>query len=119
MKAHILIISLIILFSSCVYDNLEDVADQKVCDTIDVTFSGSVQPILNNYCLECHYDGNELNGVSFSTYESLKASVDSVILLGTVEQKPGFNPMPKGRERLNECDLRVLEIWIEKGMTND
>ena len=49
----------IVLFmglQSCYYDNEEELYPNgsAPCDTSNVTFSNSVMPVINQYCISCH-----------------------------------------------------------------
>ncbi len=122
----ILILPLFItLISGCYYDNEESLRGQTdgTCDTVNVTYSKSVQPIIQTWCLACHSNvqiaegaggGNRLEG-----YTNLRILALNGRLLGAIEHLPGYSPMPKYGNKLSDCDISIIRIWIEKGALNN
>jgi mono/diheme cytochrome c family protein len=115
----------ILLFWRCNYDNEESLYGKpsSVCDTTNVTYSKSVQPIIQTWCLACHSNqqvaqgaggGNHLEG-----YSNLRIFALNGRLLGAVEHLPGYSPMPKYSNKLNSCDLAKIRIWVNKGAPNN
>ncbi len=95
-----------------------------VCDTIGtIEFSQQVWPIIQLNCVGCHNSslasGNvNLDGYTHvKTYADLKRSGISV-LIGSIRHLNGFFPMPQNG-KLEECDIRQIEIWIEQGEQNN
>ena len=41
-------------FSSCYYDNNEELYGTINCDTVDISYTADILPILENACLTCH-----------------------------------------------------------------
>jgi hypothetical protein len=114
-----IILSLIIIaFTySCVYHNEEDDYPQpdSSCDTSDVTFSSSVQPVLQQNCLSCHANNtaSSLGGnIKLEDYEDVKLRADDGRLLGTISHESGYSPMPRGAAKLNDCTISIIEIWV-------
>ena len=115
----------IILVSGCYYDNEESLYGKpsSVCYTTNVTYSGSVQPIIQTWCLACHSNqqvaggaggGNHLEG-----YANLRVFALNRRLLGAVEHLPGFSPMPKYGNKLDSCDIAKIKIWVTEGSQNN
>ncbi len=89
------------------------------CDTTNFTFSGSIQPLLNLYCVGCH-NANTANGnVRLDNYETVALVAEDGRLLGTVSHEPGFTPMPFNGNRLQECNISQIRKWIESGNPNN
>jgi hypothetical protein len=99
--------------ASCSYDNLEEYYSNYLCDTLDVTFAGSVYPIIERNCLGCHYNGNSI-GVELETYSDIVKKVGEGRLLGALRHEPGFAPMPRGN-KLDDCSIAKIEIWVANG----
>src|SRR5262245_29991962 len=91
------------LLSQCTSDKA------TVCD--DVSFTADVKPIINTYCVTCHYGGYQ-DG-DFTTYEGLKAKVDNgAFSLRVIQQRtmpPTGNPAP------TEADIAKLKCWLSAG----
>lgn len=96
-----------------------------------VSFRQDVQPILDNYCAECHTGegaGLEASGFSVASYESVMKGTKfgSMIepgdplssslyrLVSGREIHPSIR-MPHGRTGLTETEIAVIEAWISQG----
>ncbi|MBN2681907.1 MAG: hypothetical protein JXR58_05330 [Bacteroidales bacterium] len=125
MKRNFLIFVVSILItSSCYYDNEKDlypVSNFNNCDTSNIVFSTMVLPTINSKCNNCHSEvlAPELGGhISLENYENIKYSVDNGSLWGSINYFSGFSPMPP-ENRLDDCSILQIEIWIKNGAKND
>jgi hypothetical protein len=89
------------------------------CDTLNLTFSGTIQPLVNNYCKGCHNNTLPSGGFSYETYAGVAAAVNSGRFLGAVKHQAGFSAMPKGGAKLSDCQIRQIEKWIVAGIPNN
>ncbi len=95
------------------------------CDTTNVTYSGTIAPLISNYCTGCHGDNGNTTGINLTSY--LDSGTDSGVqtvaqngsLWGSVNQDPGYTAMPLGGNRLPECKIDELRIWLDNGYPND
>ncbi len=85
------------------------------CDTTNVTYSGSVKPILNAYCNGCHAGSAPQGNINLTTYTDVKTQVSNGALLGSIEHTAAFSPMPKGGNKLNNCNVTLIKKWIDAG----
>ncbi len=85
------------------------------CDTTNVTFSETIWPVIQTYCLACHSGSGAGGGVVLSNYAEVTASANSGKLIGSIRHDQGYSPMPKGGQKLSDCIIREFEIWIENG----
>jgi hypothetical protein len=112
----------LLLFVSCYYDNEEALYPtlNTSCDTINVTFSGVITPILNNNCFSCHSNSTAAgngNNIPLQNYADVVSRVASVI--GSIKHTGSYSPMPKNGGTISSCALSQFEIWIKKGMLNN
>lgn len=123
---RVLIFSSFVLLTAwgCYYDSKEYLFPEinTSCDTTQITFTGSVKPILQQYCFSCHsnntapsYGGN----IKLEDYGDVKLRVDNGSLLGTISHAGGYSPMPKGASKLGDCPVNVVQKWIEAGNPNN
>jgi len=113
-------ITLLIVFQSCYYDIEEELYPAgTACDTVNVTYSGSVALILDQKCNSCHSGAFPEAGLKTDNYNDLKILVDNGSLWGTVNHISGYDPMPKNKPKMNDCDLSKIRIWIDKGALDD
>lgn len=111
---------LLIMASSCYYDNEEYLyPDPTPCDTTNVTYSGSVAPVMAANCNGCHSTASPSAGIITDNYNSLKSIAESGVLQGAINHQSGYSPMPKGGNKLNSCDLTKIDVWINAGTPNN
>ena len=63
------------------------------CDTTNVTYSVQVTSIMNN-CVSCHNASSPSGNIRLDNYTNVKTQVDNGKLIGSIEHKAGFSPMP-------------------------
>lgn len=101
--------------AGCYYDNEEELYGDT-CDTSDVTYSATVEPIINSTCATtgCHVAGGSGNGL-LESYENVKVKVDDgSFRQRVIEQRD----MPPGTP-LTECQISILEDWLAQGAPNN
>jgi hypothetical protein len=104
------------------------------CGPKTVGYSADVQPILTQYCLECHAEkgqGYVKSGLLMNSYESLMKGTKygSVIIPGdslssalTMLIEGRADPsikMPHGRETLPKEKIDILKRWVDQGAKNN
>jgi hypothetical protein len=89
------------------------------CDTTNVTFTNSILPIINNNCKGCHSGPAPSGNLNFATYEGIENAALNGSLLGAVTHAPGFTPMPQGGNKLSDCQIDMIRIWIDEGAVNN
>ncbi len=115
---------LIIALAGCYYDNEEDLfvpvaVGGNTCDSVAVTYTTSIAPIMTNYCTRCHRTGRTDGGVNIAGYAQLSVYVNSGQLLGAIRHDRGFSPMPSSGTRIPACDLQKITTWIAAGAPNN
>lgn len=117
-------LAIIVLLPRCYYDSEEFLFPDTgtTCDTVSVTYSGSVKSILQNNCLSCHANSvaTALGGnVRLEDYADVKLRADEGKLVGTISHAQGFVPMPQGVPRLDDCTIATVRIWVEQGAADN
>ena len=107
------------LFPSCVSNVEEELYPPEACDTMEVTYSLTIAPIIEEKCFACHGGDATISGIPLEGYDNLKAMVDAERLVGAVRHLDGFSTMPKDAPSLPECKLLQIEKWVNDGMKND
>lgn len=85
------------------------------CDTLNVSFSQLIFPIINNNCLGCHSGPNPNGGIDLTTYDNIKSQALNGKLYGAIAGLEGFVPMPLNGNPLPNCQIEQIEQWIEDG----
>jgi hypothetical protein len=104
------------------------------CAPRNVSFSADVQPILKQYCLECHVPGGAgylASGYDMSSYETFMKGgkfgafvipcdpLDSNLIILVEGRAHPTIRMPHGREKLSESEIEVLKAWVQQGAKNN
>ena len=110
-------LSITLLLSGCYYDKEEalypDLPDG--CDTINISYSNHIAPIMVNNCNACHGGNFPDAGVRTDNYTDLKQLANNGPLWGVVNHESGYSPMPKDKPKLSDCYLKQINIWVENG----
>jgi len=113
------LISLYACFQGCTYDK-EALVTTSICpDTINVSFEASIEPLLRAHCFSCHGNGSRVGNVSLDSYDDVMALATSGLLLGSISHSAGFDPMPDGSDKLDDCSINAVRIWINEGARNN
>ena len=110
--------TLLFTYNGCKHDPREYIPDPDpnpdttACDTSDVTYPGTVYPILDQYCIDCHGGASPSGGLDFTDYSQLAFVAENGALLGAIRHLQGYSPMPQNSDQLDSCKIRLIEIWI-------
>ena len=115
MKIVPLVLGMLILSIGCHYDVEEDLVVRSDCDTTEVSYSRDILPIIEGRCYKCHAASLNLGGITLEGYGRLIIQINSGRLIGAVRRESGFSPMPQNENMLNECNIKMLEAWIDNG----
>lgn len=88
------------------------------CDTSNVRFAATIQPLLQTYCTGCHSGTNASGGINFTTYAGVKSQIDNGKLMPAINHT-GPKPMPLGGSKLSDCNIAKFSIWIRNGAPNN
>jgi len=108
-----------VLFQSCTYDKEIRIPLPNCPDTLNVSFTVIVRPILQVHCFSCHGNGANDGNISLETYDQVKQVAISGRLLGAISHSPGFAEMPQGAPKLSDCNIMKVRTWIQKGTQNN
>lgn len=89
------------------------------CDTLNVTFSGKINPILQNKCIGCHNNSNASSGVNLAAHSGVQVVALNGKLYGAVSHAAGYTPMPFNSNQLPACEIEQIKIWINNGAPNN
>jgi Planctomycete cytochrome C len=95
--------------------NLKCDPDFGACDSLNVSFSQTLNPILNTYCVGCHSGPAASGGVSLDAYSGVKTVAQSGKLYGVISWETGFPQMPQGGNQLDACTIAKFKSWIDAG----
>ena len=112
-KKCLLFLVCIIFFSSCASNNEEELYSD--CETDDVSYSVHIEPYIENTCLSCHNTNLSSGGISYSSFEGLKRSVDDGSFLGSIKHLDSFSAMPPDGSLTDDCKINQIQVWIDQG----
>jgi hypothetical protein len=119
----VIIISIILLFTDCYYDNEEELYKyvQAPCDTNVFTYSQKVEPILNTYCYGCHGQTSPSSGITLEGYTTLISYINTnkARFLGSINRTGSYSFMPQNANKLSDCNLTIINKWIAAGTPNN
>ena len=94
-------------------------SNTATCDTVNVTFSASVLPVLKTYCVGCHSAASPSAGIDLSTYAAVKVYAANGRLMGSITHAIGYKPMPSSTSKLGVCEINQIKAWVTKGTLNN
>ena len=111
---------------SCYYDSEEELypGNGIICDTTNVTFSGTVFPIIQANCIICHSGGAPSGNLLLTDYQNIAAAAQTEpgqdgSLYGAISHNSGNTPMPDGGDKLDDCTILKIKTWIDQGALNN
>lgn len=93
--------------------------EATACDTLNVTYSGTIVPIIASRCQGCHSGGTPQGGLNLTSWTVLNAVANDGRLAGAIQHLPGYEAMPRNAARMNDCRIRQFLIWIDAGAPNN
>lgn len=105
---------ILMIYSGCKHepDDVIPDPDPTPCDTANVTYTGTVYPVFNQYCITCHSGGAPSGGLDLTSYSQVAFIAQNGALMGAIKHLQGYSPMPQGSDKLSDCKIRQIEIWI-------
>ena len=118
--------SLIVVATSCYYDNEEYLypTDNTIlpCDTVAVSYSLHIAPLIASKCMSCHSVAaapSAGGNVVLEGYANTQKAAASGKLLGAVTQASGYAAMPKNANKLSYCQITYIRRWVEGNSLNN
>lgn len=119
----VLAIMALSMIPGCYYDNEEELYPlDSFCDTVNVSYTAFVQPLIDANCYDCHSQSAAPSfgaGYDLETFATLQNKVNDGKLLCSIQHGSGCSPMPKGGTKLPQCSINKVQAWIEAGAPNN
>ena len=118
----------------CGYALISAIALLAACGQKEISFKADVEPILKQYCVECHAaggQGTEKSGLQVSSYESLMKgtkfgaivkpgdTLTSAMIMLVEGRADASIKMPHGKASLPKEKIDLLKKWVEQGAKNN
>ena len=90
------------------------------CDTSNVTFSGTIQPLMAAKCAggSCHDANSPAANINLTGYPGAQAVANNGSLAGAVQHQYPYASMPPG-QWLTQCEIDQILMWIADGAPNN
>ena len=109
-----------LVISSCSSDNKENLFPElSLCDTLEVSYSNDILPVMVNNCYSCHSTSSDQTGIILEGHTNLSAYANSGVLLGVIKHDEGYPQMPFNSDQLDNCSIEKFEAWINQGAPNN
>lgn len=118
MKKVCLVLCVILALWSCEDDDKNIVINQpeELCDSLDILYSNDIVPLLQrNGCTESYCHGGGAAGYFLTDYVNTKSAAENPKFLRSIRHETGVSPMPKGRDKMSDEDIQMVECWIQSG----
>ena len=120
----------IIIFSGCYYDNLEELhPSPPLCDTIGtISFANDILPVMLHSCgsqdLACHQTNQSQSLYGLGTYTDVINTINgSRTFLKSITHDLSINSskwMPKNSSaKIDDCSIQKIEAWLNRGRLNN
>ena len=105
------------IFNRCTNESEENLLNGKVCDTLNLTYSNDIKPILEANCYSCHDNTNSCScNFNIQNFEELKAMLVNGTLISAINRIPGYRyQMPYGKPKLPDCTIKKISAWNNAG----
>ena len=100
-------------------ENLNCDPNAGICDTLNISYSQIIVPILQNACVGCHGGAMPVASIDLSTYSNVEAMAVNGRLLGAISHDPAYAAMPKNGNQLPNCTIAKIRAWINEGAQNN
>jgi len=89
------------------------------CDTLNVTYSGTIAPLVAQRCGGCHGGGTPQGGLDLGSWSTLNGVANDGRLAAAIQHLPGAVSMPPSGAMLPDCRIQQFLIWIDSGAPNN
>jgi hypothetical protein len=87
------------------------------CDTVNVHFSSTIWPIIQNSCTGCHSGTTPSKGIRLENYSNVNTIVQNGKLMGVINATGYVQMPPSGK--LSDCKITQITKWKDNGAKND
>jgi hypothetical protein len=100
---------------SCENNNEFDLYGTQACDTINITWNSKIADILEANCVVCHGPEVANYGVRHDSYAAELVVVNDGRLRRVINDTDPTTRMPKDRGQLPDCELKLINKWLDIG----
>jgi len=86
----------------------------RIIDAAMPTFTKSIKPIIDTYCVGCHQTKAAKASVVLDSYAVIKNYVENQKLWHVINYHVGYVGMPQN-QKLGVCQIEAIKKWIDSG----
>lgn len=87
------------------------------CDTLNVSFSQDIMPIIESNCKSCHSGSSPSGGALLTTYAEIQGHASDGHLVKTITANGAPLMPPSGK--LDDCKITLIKKWVNAGAPNN
>lgn len=119
LKLFTFVLILLFIGMSCETTSKE-ILIENPCKTENILFTTDVIPILEAKCYYCHDKGvASSGGFNMAEFSEIQTRALSGKISGVINHADGFPKMPYGDDKLSDCNISIIEVWIDNGALED
>jgi len=99
--------------------NIECPDDTTCVIEAPISFKSDVFPVVDKYCKGCHSGTHPWADLFLRNYNEVKEVADNGKLVGVISHDMDFPPMPQNQDRLLQCDIDRITLWVQEGALNN
>jgi hypothetical protein len=107
------------LIKKWINQGAQDLLCDGGCDTSNVTYSGTMAPLMQTYCNGCHSGASPDGGIDLTNYTGVSGAAIDGSLYGSVIHNSNWSAMPKNSAQLPQCKIDQIRIWVNSGYPNN
>ena len=89
------------------------------CDTLNVTYSQTIVPILQARCISCHSGPSPQGALDFTAWSVVNMVAMDGRLEAAITHAPQAAAMPPTGPMLPDCQIQQFLLWIDAGAPNN
>jgi len=86
--------------------------DTTECDSSNVTYPGTVYPIIMSNCISCHGPPTPEAGIDLTDFEDVAFIAQNGALMGSIRNEANYTAMPDNAPPLTDCEIELIQKWI-------
>jgi len=91
----------------------------NTCDTTQFAYAANIKPLMSTYCTGCHGGATPSGTIDLTTYANVQTQANNGKLYGSVAHLAGFSAMPKNAAQMSDCQIKVIQKWVQAGAPNN
>ena len=103
----------------CTYDIEDELYANLLCDTLEVSYSTDIAPILSSNCYSCHGSVDAEASLDLTQYDAVRNEVIAAELINLIELSQGADDAMPPSESLTICQIAKIKAWASDGAPNN